>query len=90
MDLTEWLDTPGRVTAMAKHFGFSHSAVSQWKTNGVPLRHMRAVSDFTSGEVGLDSLVAAAIAAASGRANEKGAEGAPPVPAEAEPAKAAA
>ena len=87
MDLTEWLDAPGRVTAMAKHFGLTHSAVSQWKTNGVPLRHMRAVSDFTSGEVPLDSLVTAAIAAASGRAEQAAP---PPIPAEAEPAKATA
>jgi DNA-binding transcriptional regulator YdaS (Cro superfamily) len=68
MNLAEWLEAPGRVTAMARHFDLTHSAVSQWKKNGVPLRHMRAVSEFTSGEVSLESLMDAAINAASERA----------------------
>lgn len=58
MDLTKWLkDETGRAAALAKHIGVSPAAVSQWKTNGVPLAHMKAVRDFTGGEVTLDEMV---------------------------------
>jgi DNA-binding transcriptional regulator YdaS (Cro superfamily) len=58
MDLTKWLkDGTGRAAALAKHIGVSPAAVSQWKTNGVPLAHMKAVRDFTNGEVTLEEMV---------------------------------
>lgn len=58
MDLTEWLEAEtGRANAFAEHFGVSKAAVSQWKTNGVPVKHMKAVRDLTGGIVTLDAMV---------------------------------
>lgn len=42
---------------MAQHFGLSQSAVSQWRSNGVPPARMKAVRDFTGGEVTLDDML---------------------------------
>lgn len=42
---------------MAAHFNVSPAAVSQWKTNGVPLANMKAVRDYTCGEVTLEEMV---------------------------------
>lgn len=42
---------------MAAHFGVHKSAVSQWKTKGVPVERMKAVRDFTDGAVTLDEMV---------------------------------
>src|SRR5260221_3865559 len=48
MDLIEWLGAEkGRGVAMAAHFKRTPAAVSQWKTNGVPVDLMKAVRDFT-------------------------------------------
>ena len=67
MKLTDWLDADrGRLTALAAHFALSPSAVSQWRAEGVPVRRMRAVRDFTAGEVTLDEMVAHREAAANG------------------------
>ncbi len=58
MKLTEWLEAePGRATALAAHFNVSRAAVSQWKANGVPLAHMKAVRDLTGGAVTLEEMV---------------------------------
>lgn len=58
MKLTDWFDAEaGRAAAMAAHFNISRGAVSQWKTNGVPVAHMKAVRDFTAGEVTLEEMV---------------------------------
>lgn len=57
MDLTTWLKESGRASALAAHIGVSRAAVSQWKTNGVPLAHMKAVRDFTNGAVTLEEMV---------------------------------
>lgn len=58
MKLTDWLDADrGRLTALAQHFGLTQSAVSQWRTNGVPPQRMKAVRDFTAGAVTLDDMV---------------------------------
>lgn len=58
MDLTTWLEAEkGRAASLATHFKVSPAAVSQWKRNGVPLDNMKAVRDFTKGEVTLDELV---------------------------------
>lgn len=58
MDLTTWLEKEkGRAAALAERFGVSRSAVSQWKTNGVPVDYMKAVCEFTGGEVTLEALV---------------------------------
>lgn len=58
MQLTQWLDREkGRTAALAAHIGVSPSAVSQWRSNGVPVVHMKAVRDFTDGAVSLEELV---------------------------------
>jgi DNA-binding transcriptional regulator YdaS (Cro superfamily) len=58
MDLKTWLEAQtGRSSALAEHFGLTRAAISQWKTNGVPLRHMKAVREFTGDEVGLEEMV---------------------------------
>lgn len=58
MDLTAWLEEEkGRSAALAAHFGVTRSAVSQWKSNGVPLDYMKAVRDFTAGLVTLEEMV---------------------------------
>lgn len=78
MNFTEWLDADrGRLTALAAHFNLTQSAVSQWRSNGVPPRRMCAVRDFTGGQVSLESMLAG-----------QGA-GEPGAPATPEPAKAA-
>jgi len=58
MNLPDWLDGDrGRLTALAEHFGLTLSAVSQWRTNGVPSTRMKAVRDFTDGAVTLDDML---------------------------------
>ncbi len=58
MNLTTWLEAEkGRSAALAAHFGVTAAAVSQWKTNGVPLANMKAVRDFTRNAVTLDEMV---------------------------------
>ena len=58
MDYTDWLKAePGRASALAAHFGVTPSAVSQWRTNGVPPAHMKAVRDFSGGEVTLEEML---------------------------------
>lgn len=58
MKLNDWLAAEtGRLTALAKHFGVTPAAVSQWKENGVPLDRMRSVCEFTGGAVSLEDLV---------------------------------
>ncbi len=58
MDFPSWLDGDrGRLTALAAHFGLTQSAVSQWRTNGVPPARMKAVRDFSGGAVTLDDML---------------------------------
>lgn len=58
MKLNEWLDAvEGRTNAVAAHFGVTKSAVSQWRGRGVPVDHMKALRDFTEGEVSLEELI---------------------------------
>lgn len=58
MTLIEWLDAGrGRSTALATHFALTQSAVSQWRTNGVPLGRMKAVREYTRGAVTLDEML---------------------------------
>jgi transcriptional regulator with XRE-family HTH domain len=48
MTLNEWLDADrGRATQVAERFGVSLSAVSQWRSNGVPRRLILDVHEFT-------------------------------------------
>ena len=58
MNINEWLDKEvGRSARLAEHFNRTPSAVTQWRTNGVPKEHMKAVRDFTRGEVTLDEML---------------------------------
>lgn len=58
MDLPTWLDADrGRLTALAAHFDLTQSAVSQWRTNGVPPARMKAVREFTGGAVTLEEML---------------------------------
>lgn len=58
MDLITWLEAEkGRSVALATRFGISKAAVSQWKSNGVPVGLMKAVRDFTGGAVTLEEMV---------------------------------
>jgi DNA-binding transcriptional regulator YdaS (Cro superfamily) len=58
MNITAWLEAEkGRAAALAAHFGKTPAAVSQWKTNGVPLALMKPVRDFTGGVVTLEEMV---------------------------------
>lgn len=58
MNLKSWLEAEkGRSAALAEHFSKTPAAISQWKTNGVPVALMRAVRDFTGGEVTLEDMV---------------------------------
>ena len=57
MFFDEWLKKRGRTSSIARHFGISPSAVSQWKNNGVPKRHMRNVEHFTKGEVTVREMI---------------------------------
>lgn len=58
MKFTDWLEAEkGRGAIVADHFDVTASAVSQWKTNGVPPIHMKAVRDLTGGAVSLEDMV---------------------------------
>ena len=58
MKLNEWLDKEvGRAAKLAAHFGRTASAVSQWRTNGVPIDFIKSVRDFTGGDVTLDDML---------------------------------
>lgn len=59
MDFSTWLEAEiGRAAAVAKHFNVSRSAVSQWKTNGVPVANMTAVRELSGGVVTLEAMLA--------------------------------
>lgn len=58
MNLPDWLDAePGRLTAMAGHFQVTPAAITQWRTNGVPVVRMRGVVEFTDGAVTYEDMV---------------------------------
>ena len=60
MDLATWLDAErGRSTRIALHFGLTLPAITQWRTNGVPVGRMKAVRDFTEGAVTLEEMIPA-------------------------------
>lgn len=56
--LDAWLsEVEGRAAAMARHFNVSDAAVNDWRKNGVPVRRMKAVRDYTGNCVTLESMV---------------------------------
>ena len=57
MTLSDWLDAErGRLAATAAHFQLTQSAVSQWRTR-VPTGRMKALRDFTNGDVSLEEML---------------------------------
>lgn len=60
MNFSAWLEAEkGRGAQVSAHFNVTPAAVSQWKTNGVPLAHMKAVRDLSEGAVSLEEMVPA-------------------------------
>lgn len=58
MTLGEWLDGErGRAKRLAEHFHVTPSAVSQWRTNGVPVDKMVDVRAFTGGRCSIEDLL---------------------------------
>jgi DNA-binding transcriptional regulator YdaS (Cro superfamily) len=58
MHINDWLEAEvGRSRALADHIGVTKAAVSQWKTNGIPLAHMKRVREYTGGQVTLEEMV---------------------------------
>lgn len=58
MTFNDWLDADrGRLTALAQRFNLTQSAISQWRANGVPPKRMKAVREFTGGEVALEDML---------------------------------
>ena len=66
MNLKTWLDNEmGRNARMAKHFGLTPGAISQWRSNGVPLARIKAVRAFTQGQVSLEDMLPADVPSVS-------------------------
>jgi hypothetical protein len=60
MHLRTWLDGGrGRATALAGHLDVTLSRVTQMADDGVPVKYMLAVREFTEGSVSLDEMVGA-------------------------------
>lgn len=58
MKFSQWLDGEvGRSSRIAQHFGVTPSAVTQWRTNGVPIDSMKEVRSFTNDEVSLEEML---------------------------------
>jgi hypothetical protein len=58
MNFNAWIEAErGRATTIAQHFHVTAAAVSQWKTNGVPVSNMKTIVELTDGEVTLDDMV---------------------------------
>jgi len=58
MHLHTWLkQETGRAAEMARHFSVTESAVNYWANQGVPVRRMKAVREYTANAVTLDEMV---------------------------------
>jgi hypothetical protein len=57
--LKTWLDMErGRAAALAETLGVSPGRITQMADDGVPVKYMQRVFEFTNGEVTLASMVA--------------------------------
>jgi hypothetical protein len=64
MTFSDWLDAePGRLALVAQHFEITMSAVTQWRTSGVPVGRMLEVRALSDGKVTLEVMVAQSSAA---------------------------
>lgn len=58
MHFHEWLDEDrGRAAKVARRFGISKSAVSQWRENGVPVDKMLPIQHLADGAVTLAEML---------------------------------
>lgn len=58
MKFAQWVESDkGRVTRVAHFFGVTPAAISQWKTGGVPVAHMKSVVYLSHGAVTLEEMV---------------------------------
>lgn len=58
MTFSDWLDTEaGRTTRLAEYFDVTVSAVTQWRTNGVPVNKLLEVKEFTRGQVTIEEML---------------------------------
>ena len=58
MNFGQWLDAErGRQSRVAERFCVSLSAVSQWRTNGVPRDRILDVHELTDREVSIEELL---------------------------------
>lgn len=58
MDFPDWLDAErGRLKRVAEHFKVSPSAVSQWRSNGVPVDNILDVHKLTAGSVSVEAML---------------------------------
>ena len=58
VSFSDWLDAEhGRATRVAAHFKVTRSAVSQWRTNGIPVGYILDLHALIGGAVPLDALV---------------------------------
>lgn len=70
MMYTEWLDAErGRSTALATHMGKSKAAITLWRTEGVPIPHIREVSAYSGNCVTVPELLDHALACSEKRRN---------------------
>lgn len=59
MKLHDWLnDEQGRAKRLADLFKVTPAAVSQWRVKGAPASYLRAISEFSGGEVTVEDLLA--------------------------------
>lgn len=60
MKLKPWLDIErGRYTALAAHLNVTVSRISQMASDGVPVKFMHSVAEFTGGQVSITDMVEA-------------------------------
>jgi hypothetical protein len=65
MELHQWLDQPenaGKAAWLADQLARSKTAVSLWRTEGVPMPLMQRVSDLTDGAVTIEAMLMHALA----------------------------
>lgn len=68
MQYTEWLDEErGRSQALAKRVGVSKASTTLWRTEGVPMKHMREVSAATAHRVSVREMLEHALICAERR-----------------------
>lgn len=64
MELHAWLDLPehrGKAAWLAEQLGITKGAVSLWRDDGVPMRHMARIVELTGGDVTSQAMLAHAL-----------------------------